>query len=114
MRDRSISLMCQIEGKKDPDGFSEENYSCMEHVPAAFQDITRNDQILANQSGYEADQNIEIMACNYHGETLVVDEETGELYEVVRTFRPAGSRRILMTCRRRERGTVKGKKDGTV
>ncbi len=112
MWDGSITLMHQIENGRDPDGFAAVEHICMGNVPAIFKDITRSDQILANQNGYEADQNIEIMACNYHGETLLTDEETGKLYEIMRTFRPAGSRRIMLTCRSREGGVIK-KGDGT-
>lgn len=107
MWDRSITLMHQIENGRDPDGFTAVEHICVGHVPAMFQDLTRNDQILANQRGYEADQNIEIMACNYHDETLLTDEETGKVYEIMRTFRPAGSRRIILTCRSREKGVTK-------
>lgn len=115
MWDRSVSLINRKEGRKDADGFAETEHDiCMEHVPARFQDVTRNDQILAAQSGYEVDQNIEIMACNYHRESVLKDEETEEIYEVMRTFRPAGSGKIILTCRCRERGTVKGEEDGAV
>ncbi len=107
MWDRSVTLMHQIENGADPDGFAAVEHICMGNVPAEFKDITRNDQILAKQSGYEVNRNIEIMGCNYHGESLLMDEETGELYEIMRTFHPEGSRRIVLTCRSRERGVIK-------
>lgn len=108
---KSITLMHQKEAGEDPDGFVQMEYVCMEHIPACFQDITRNDQLLAKQSGYEVDQNVEIMACNYQKETLLMDEETGAIYEIKRTFRPSGSSRLILTCQLTERGTVKRKEE---
>lgn len=114
MWNRSIRLIHQKGGKTDKDGFEKKEHVCSGKIPAGFQDVTRNDQILAEQSGYEVDQNIEIMACNYNREPLLMDEETGEIYEIMRTFRLNRSRKIILTCRCRERGTVKEGKNGTV
>ncbi len=108
----SITLMHLIEEGKDPDGFLQVRNDSMGHVPAEFRDVTRNDQMLASQSGYEIDRNVEIMACNYNRETLLIDEKTGELYEIMRTFQPERSSRMILTCRRKEPGTVKGGPDG--
>ena len=52
-----------------------------------YQDATRNDEILASQKGYSADQNIETMACNYRGERMLKDESDGSLYDVKRTYK---------------------------
>ena len=47
-----------------------------------FRDSTRDDEVLAKQNGYTADQVVEIMACNYSGESFLVDESTGEIYDI--------------------------------
>lgn len=104
----SVTLMHLIEEETDPDGFLQVRHTGMGHVPAEFRDVTRNDQMLASQSGYEIDWNVEIMACNYNRETLLLDEKTGELYEIMRTFQPERSSKMILTCRRKEPGTVKG------
>lgn len=108
----SVTLMHLVEEGTDPDGFLQVRHASMGCVPAEFKDVTRNDQMLASQSGYEIDRNVEIMACNYDRETLLMDEETGDLYEIMRTFQPEKSSRMILTCRRKEPGTVKGGLDG--
>lgn len=106
MWNKSIKLVIGQVTKEDKEGFDTVTELYVEGVPANFRDLTRNDLIQANQSGYSADQNIEIMACNYSGEKLLIDEETGERYEVVRTFRKDRSSTIELICKRREYGTV--------
>jgi hypothetical protein len=89
----------------DDDGFPmDTQYEWLGGIPANFTDLTRDDEILANQMGYSADQNIEIMACNYSGESFLVDEATGEEYDIKRTFQKNKSGTVTLTCRKRERG----------
>lgn len=102
----SIRLRSKGDRKQDKDGFPEDSGIYTESIPANFTDITRNDEILAAQKGYTADQNIEIMACNYSGEDYLLDESDNSLYEVKRTFRKDKSMKLVMTCERRQHGAV--------
>lgn len=102
MWNKSVKILTGKETETDEDGFDTFKESYLENVPANFTTTTRNDQIIANQSGYSADQNIEIAACNYNGESVLIDEETGYRYEVKRTFQSDKSMNIILTCERRE------------
>lgn len=105
MWNKSIKLVTRVETITNENGFNiktEKEY--LEGIPANFTDTTRNDEIVANQTGYTADQNIEILECNYNGEQFLYDEETGDKYEVKRTHRKDKSMNIVLTCERRERG----------
>jgi hypothetical protein len=105
MWNKSIKLQESSKEAEDKDGFitsSEPEF--LEGIPANFKDTTRSDQILANQSGYTADQNIEIVACNYGGQKYLYDEENGDTYEVKRTYQADKSMNIVLVCERRETG----------
>lgn len=107
MWNHSISLPLKKQVVEDDDGFPiETTYEYMGGIPANFTDMTRADELLANQLGYSADQNIEIMVCNYSGQSFLVDEATGELYDIKRTFRKDKSGTVVLTAQRRERGMV--------
>ncbi len=106
MRVGSISLPRKRECNQDVEGFCSEEISYEEHIPADFQDVTRNDEILASQKGYSVDQNVEIMACNYNGESHLIDESTGEILDIKRTFRKNKSMKITLSCERRANGEV--------
>lgn len=79
-------------------------YTFLEGIPANFTDATRNDEILASQHGYTADQIIEIMSCNYSGQAFLVDETTGWEYDIKRTHRIDKKMTVILTCQRRKRG----------
>lgn len=106
MWNKSISLPVK---KKDPtindNGIMmEETYEFIGGIPADFRDSTRDDEVLAKQNGYTADQVVEIMACNYSGESILVDESTGEIYDIKRRFQKNKSMKVQLTCQMRERG----------
>ena len=82
----------------DDDGFPVEKETFIEHIPCSFKDTTRNDGILANQLGYKADVEIEMMACNYNGQRYLIDEQDGTKYEVKRTYKKDSSKKIYLTC----------------
>lgn len=88
----------------DKDGFKTETESFLEGIPANFTNTTRNDELIANQTGYTADQNIEILWCNYNGEKILYDEASGDKYEVKRSYHKDKSLNVILTCERRERG----------
>lgn len=104
MWNKSIKLVTRVIIKTDEEGFDTESEQFLENIPANFTDTTRNDELIANQSGYTASQNIEIKRCNYNGEQYLYDEETGDKYEIKRTYRKDKSMNIILTCERRERG----------
>ena len=77
---RSIKLQRKESRQQDKDGFIREGEVYTESIPANFTDVTRNDELLAAQKGYTADQNVEIMSCNYNGEEYLLDESDGASY----------------------------------
>lgn len=107
MWNRSIALPRRKEQEQDKEGFfKEEIYDWERGIPTSFTDITRNDEILAAHKGYQADQNIEIMACNYQGQSFLRDESNNQIYEIKRTFRKDKSSKVVLTCERREYGKI--------
>lgn len=102
----SIRFIKKGNDMQDKDGFYQYDGELLESIPASFTDVTRSDEILASQEGYTADQNIEIMACNYSGERCLMDESDGAIYDVRRTYRKDKSMSMILTCERRQNGTV--------
>lgn len=103
----SIALPREKETGQDKEGFDDHETITWEGgIPANFTDATRNDEILASQKGYSADQNIETMACNYRGERMLKDESDGSLYDVKRTYKKDKMDTIVLTCQRRECGGI--------
>lgn len=107
MWNSSIALPRRKYEDQDKDGFPQEKSYEWEHgIPASFVDVTRNDEVLAAQKGYSADQNIEIMECNYQGESFLFDESEEAVYDIRRTFRKDKSMVLVLTCERREHGKI--------
>ena len=106
MRNGSISLPVRKIEQQDSDGFPIENWEFMGGVRAAFRDATRQDELLANQCGYKATVLAEIAACAYNGASFFVDEATGEVYDIKRTYRPRKSYKIQLTGEKREYGKL--------
>lgn len=104
MWNKSIKVVTGVDTVTDKDGFDTETETFLEGIPANFTDTTRNDEIIANQTGYTADQNIEILKCNYNGEKILYDEENGDKYEVKRAYSKDKSMNVVLTCERREQG----------
>lgn len=73
-------------------------------IRANFRDTTREDEVAASQLGYTADVNVDIMACNYSGQSYFRDVSTGKVYDIKRTYRAEGKNLITLTCEARERG----------
>lgn len=106
MWNRSISLPTRKVTEQNENGFQEEHWELIRGIPASLKDATRQDEIVGNQSGYQASVIAEIMACNYNGGSFFVDEVTGDVYDIRRTFRPDKSMMIQLTGERRERGKL--------
>lgn len=106
MWNQSISLPIRKVTEQNESGFRTEHWKFIRGIPASLKDATRQDEIVGNQSGYQASVIAEIMACNYNGGSFFVDEVTGDVYDIRRTFRPDKSMMIQLTGERRERGTI--------
>ena len=61
-------------------------------------------RFLRNRMVIPQDQVVEIMACNYSGESFLVDESTGEIYDIKRRYQKNKSMKVQLTCQMRERG----------
>jgi hypothetical protein len=70
-------------------------------IPASLQSAQRGDQILAEQKGYSADVVAVVMARNLYGLpgnwSQFTDVETGDVYELKRTYRQDRNRTIELT-----------------
>ena len=91
-----------------------------EKITALYERLSRDDEMVgdsnsivnqkkmledyAKQNGYTADQIVEIMACNYSGESFLVDESTGDIYDIKRRFQKNKSMKVQLICQMRERG----------
>lgn len=106
MQNRSISFPVRKREQQDSEGFMTEQWDFMKGIRADFQDATRQDELLANQRGYEATVVVEIMACAYNGASFFVDEATGEIYDIKRTYKPNKSGKIQLTGERRQNGKL--------
>jgi len=91
---------------QDASGFPTEAYEWIENIPACFKNVTRQDEILAQQVGYAADIIVEIDAGNYPGCAFFIDMENGDEFLIRRTFMKETSRTLQITAERRDRGTV--------
>ena len=101
----SIAFPREIAQEQNKNGFTSEKVCTWEGgIPADLYDATRNDEILAAQKGYTVSLNIEIMACNYNGESFLYDETSGNYYDINRTYR--NGRKIILSCERRPDGKV--------
>ena len=106
MQNRSISIPIRKIIEQDSEGFVKETWKYLGGIRASFKDTSRQDEILANQYGYEATVIVEIAACAYNGASFFVDEATGEIYDVKRSYKPEKSRMIQLTGERRQHGKI--------
>ena len=102
----SVRFLRKGSAGQDKDGFRHTEDIQSDSIPASFTDVTRNDEILASQKGYTADQNIEVMACNYNGEGRLMDDSDGTVYDVKRIYRKDKSMAVILTGERRQHGEV--------
>ena len=91
---------------KTPSGIKQTTDVWGRPIRANFKDVTRDDEILAKQFGYTAEQNVEIHKSSYNGQSYFKDVATCDIYDIRRTFRGDGKMTIILTCERRERGKV--------
>lgn len=106
MWNKSISLPAKRIRHQDSEGLAEDTYEFIKDIPANFTDTTREDEVLAAQKGYTADQNVEIMHCNYNGASFLVDDSDGQIYDIKRTYHKDKAMTLVMTCERRQCGEL--------
>lgn len=104
MWDRSIKLPLGCEEARDADGFPVKEYTFVSNIAASYQDVTRSDEIMADQKGFRADAVFEILSCNYSGQSWLIDESTGLEYDIKRSYQKDKANTVHLTCERRERG----------
>lgn len=79
-------------------------------IPASLQSAQRGDQILAEQKGYSADVVAVVMARNLYdlpgNWSQFTDVETGDVYELKRTYRQDRNRTIELTGQLVRRGVT--------
>lgn len=102
----SIVLMKTIQTGQNTNGFPQSKYEYSEEIPADISDTTRTEEVVGEQLGYSADITVEIVACNYAGESTFKDVGTGIVYDVKRTYKPPKSMNIILTGEAREHGKV--------
>lgn len=106
MWNSTISLPKVKKSVQDPDGFVSEEWEYIKNIPANIKDATRLDSTLANQAGYNADVVVEIMACCYNSASFLIDEKTGIIYDIQRTFCKDKAMTMQITAQRREHGKI--------
>lgn len=102
----SISLPAEDNPAQNESGFVTHNKSWEGGIPANMMDATRQEEVLANQRGYNADVVVEIDAEAYNGAGHFMDEATGDEYDIVRRYQKDKSNRIRLTGQRREHGRL--------
>lgn len=106
MQITTIALPTKRTEVQDSEGFRKEEWSFIKGVRASVKDTTRQDELLANQCGYEASVIVEIARCAYNGASFFVDESTGTVYDVQRSYHPEKSFFIQLTGSVREHGKI--------
>ncbi|MCQ3908927.1 MAG: hypothetical protein MJ200_05390 [Mycoplasmoidaceae bacterium] len=92
----SIKLVSYSE-TKDSDGFSIPSSTETNPIPANFKNITRAVEEHSKVMGYNANLVVEIMECNYNGQSYLIDVQTSKKYEIKRTFKIT-SEVLELTC----------------
>lgn len=92
----AVYLIQVTKEKKDQDGFpiSEEKKSPL--MSANFLGVTRAEEEHANQLGYKATLEVEIMSVNYNSEKIL-ETEKGKRFRIRRAY-PKTSEIIMLTC----------------
>ena len=110
MWNRTIKIPLASTVTQDAEGYpiSETNY--LEKIPASVQSAGRQDQILADQKGYNADAVYIVLARNLHRAprnwSRFIDEVTGDEYEVKRIYKADKSRMVELTGQLVRRGVT--------
>lgn len=102
----TISLPTGNTRTQNVNGFVTDRKTYQTGIPASRKDATRQDIMLAYQTGYNADIVVEIDAANYNGASSFIDESDGTEYLIKRTFKGDRKRFIQLTGEKRQKGKV--------
>lgn len=91
---------------QDREGFVSQTPEFGSGIRAIFRDATRSDATLASQEGYTASIICEIDAVNYSGQPFFLDKESGQIYDIRRTYQGENRRLLQMVCEEREHGKI--------
>lgn len=98
MWNTSIALEDGEEETRDDEDYVTKVKKFINGVPASKKDCTRADIELGMKMQYKANINFEIMKCNYNGCGKIIDEGTGKIYKIERTYTPDKGNTINLTC----------------
>ncbi len=90
----------------DDEGFDRLTIEYGDPIQANMLDVTRSEQELASQKGYNADISVSVFAAAYAGQGYFLDVATGTEYSIVRTFRADKANMIQITGEVREHGKI--------
>lgn len=102
MYDRTISLPEKTETTRDSEGYRKDIVTWASGIPASRRDVTRNDEIVAQQSGYTADAIYRIASVCYNGEAYLRDDADYHIYDIKRSYHADKRMYVDLTCQRRE------------
>ena len=92
----AIYLIKRTETIKDEDGFMKISEEKSDLIAANIIGVTRAEAEHANQLGYTADLEVEIMYVNYNNQELLETEDK-KRYVINRTY-PKSSEILILTC----------------
>lgn len=88
----------------DSEGFEtiEPEWSAV--TPANVRDSTNTEKVKAYQGGYDVDRVFNVLAATYNGSAFLKDETDGYIYDIERVYNAAGTKALLLECKRRNSG----------
>lgn len=82
---RLISLPIESIRTKDADGFVSETPEYLEHIRATTRPTTAEDVTAASAGGYTVTRVYQTSIHNYAGQSYIIDENEGQIYDIKRT-----------------------------
>lgn len=81
---RLISLPIESTRTQDADGFASETPDYLEHIRATTRPATAEDVTAASAGGYTITRVYQTSAPNYSGQSYLIDEHEGQIYDIKR------------------------------
>lgn len=82
---RLISLPIESAQTQDADGFVSETPDYLEHIRAITRPATAEDVTAASADGYTVTRVYQTSIHNYAGQSYLIDENEGQIYDIKRT-----------------------------
>lgn len=82
---RLISLPIESTRTQDADGFVSETPEYLEHIRATTRSATAEDVTAASAGGYTITRVYQTSIHNYAGQSYLIDENEGQIYDIKRT-----------------------------